>query len=480
MDGGLDIATARGSRDKLIEYLTRVDVARRARSVTATGWHGHVYVAPWKVYGDTQGEAWLQAQGADVPQEAGTYDGWRSMAALAVGNSRVALALATAFAGPLLHLVGEESFGFHFAGGTSSGKSTALHVASSVWGDTVNSWRTTDNAAEGMARAANHRLLLMDEMSQVDGRAADAMAYMLGNGSGKARARRDSSVRSPTCWLLVFLSSGEIGLAEKIGEAGKTARAGQAVRLIEIPADAGQGLRLFETLHHFPTGDALSRHLKEQASRHRRHAADRFLEALTGHVVEIADEVRAEVESWLQTHAALLNGADGQVIRVARRFALVAAAGQLALDLGILPWPDGEAGRAASVCFRAWIERRGGVGAAEDSAGLAQVRGFIAAYGMSARFIDTEAKDYAPPPRDKTLGFRTQKEGEQTIFRIQADMWKEVCKGLDSRAVAADLLKRGLIIPGEGGKTQTSWRIPHGEKVRVYVIKSDILDGGSE
>ena len=85
---------------------------------------------------------------------------------------------------PLLEPLGEENFGFHVEGGSSIGKTTLLRVAASVWGAPIQSWRTTDNAAEGLARAANDGLLILDELSQVDGTAADAMAYMLGNGVG--------------------------------------------------------------------------------------------------------------------------------------------------------------------------------------------------------------------------------------------------------------------------------------------------------
>jgi hypothetical protein len=60
----------------------------------------------------------------------------------------------------------------------------------------------------------------------------------------------------------------------------------------------------------------------------------------------------------------LPKGADGQVSRVARRFGLVAAAGELATGLGVLPWPEGEAERAAARCFGDWLRARGGAGPA--------------------------------------------------------------------------------------------------------------------
>jgi len=94
---------------------------------------------------------------------AGSLADWKqSVAAPAVGNSRLAFALAASFAGPLLHLAGQESGGFHFRGGSSVGKTSALHAARPTWGCALGSWRTTDNAAESTAAGASDTLHLLD------------------------------------------------------------------------------------------------------------------------------------------------------------------------------------------------------------------------------------------------------------------------------------------------------------------------------
>jgi uncharacterized protein (DUF927 family) len=54
----------------------------------------------------------------------------------------------------LASLVGEDSGGFHLRGASSSGKTTALNAAASVWGDPDNYtrlWRSTVNGLEGLA-----------------------------------------------------------------------------------------------------------------------------------------------------------------------------------------------------------------------------------------------------------------------------------------------------------------------------------------
>ena len=75
--------------------------------------------------------------------------------------------------------------------------------------------------------------------------------------------------------------------------------------------------------------------------------------------------------------------ADGQVGRVAARFALVAAAGELATALEILPWPQGEASFAAARCFDDWLAARGGHGPEEITEGIRRVRSFLEMHGSS-------------------------------------------------------------------------------------------------
>ena len=59
------------------------------------------------------------------------------------------------------------------------------------------------------------------------------------------------------------------------------------------------------------------------------------------------------MKEWIES-----SGADvlsSQTRRVAKRFALVAAAGELAAAFGVLPWDRGEASRYAAACFRSFL-----------------------------------------------------------------------------------------------------------------------------
>src|SRR5690606_20408175 len=122
----------------------------RARAVERTGWHDGTFVLPGRTVGDTGAERVLLQTASPIEHAfriKGTFEGWRrEVAAPAAANSRLVLAISTALAAVLLDPCGAESGGFHLRGPSSTGKSTALVVAGSVWGGGdvvgyVRSWR---------------------------------------------------------------------------------------------------------------------------------------------------------------------------------------------------------------------------------------------------------------------------------------------------------------------------------------------------
>ena len=259
---GLEISSANAARNHLLAYLTRVNPEGRANVVSRLGWYteggANLFVLPDAVYGDTGGlEIIYSGNAASTPYGVkGSLEEWRErIGRPCAGNSRLAFAVSVAFASPLLHVVGEESGGFHFRGGSRAGKTTAERLAGSVWGggDSVNgfliSYRATSNGLEGTCEDHCDALLCLDEMGQVDAREAGEIVYMIANQGGKQRAARDGSARRAKQWRLMFLSTGEISLADKLTEVGRRPRAGQEVRLVDIPADAGAGYGIFEDLH---------------------------------------------------------------------------------------------------------------------------------------------------------------------------------------------------------------------------------------
>jgi putative DNA primase/helicase len=486
LDGGLSVAPSRKARELLNSFLVQVRSLVRVQATQRVGWHGNAFVFPDDCFGADALDTYL-LQNVSVEhafRQSGTLESWRqNVARYASGNSRLILAISAAFAGPLIGPCSAEGGGIHFKGPSSIGKSTALHVAGSVWGggDTngyVRAWRATANGLEGVATLHSDTLLCLDELSQLAPKDGGEVAYMLANGSGKSRSARDGSARRVAKWRTLFLSSGEIGLADKVAEDGRRRKlaAGQQVRIVDVLADAGVGMGMFENLHGFPSGDEFARHLRAAAQQHYGVAARQYLAAIVPDIHEIKKQVIPIMKAF--TEQFVPAGADGQVERVAQRFALIAVGGALAQRYGIVPWQPGETIAAAGKCFIDWLRARGGHDAAEVRDGIEQIRSFLLASGMS-RFIPAWEEMQSNVPARDVAGYR-QRVGDGWGYYVTTTAWKDICAGFDPRRTAAMLRQRGYIDSGEGAHIAKTVRVPGHGKMRLYHIRATFLEDANE
>lgn len=471
---GLTITTNPAMRRRVGDYIQHARPDVRARCVNRTGWHGDVFALPRETFGDSEAEPVLfQAATIDgvTLGQGGTLVGWTEhVASPCAGNSRLVLAVCMGLAGPCIGLASAEGGGVHLRGPSSTGKSTALHIAASVCGIPerfARTWRATDNGLEGIAAMHSDLLLVLDEIGQLDPRHAGQVAYMLANGQGKSRSNRDGSPRATTQWRVLFLSAGEIGLSDLVTQSGGKMRAGQEVRVIDLPADAGAGCGLFDTVPPGLAPGAFANKLKSAAATHYGHALPAFLRALVTNPVKARKTLRA-LRTSIAARLVVQDDAAGQVRRVADRFALIAAAGELATVYRLTGWQTGEAEQAAGVCFRAWLDARGTAGDSEPAAMLAQVRGFLESHGES-RFTGWDAAGDDQRTINRA-GFRKYGVDGPTYYIERECFRREICKGFDHHAVARVLLTYGALKPeGETGTTRSE-RLPDGRSVRVYVI----------
>ena len=494
LDQGLRISPLPGSRNKLAEYLSTVYVDNRARAVSRIGWHVEgkcaAFVLPDTTYGeiDTCGGKVLWQSESRVETAynvVGNQEDWRDAVAIrCIGNSRLVLSVSTAFAAPLLSLVNERSGGFHLVGTSTIGKTIALRVGGSVWGGGsidgyLCSWRATSNGLEGVAEAHCDTLLCLDEMGQVEAREAGEIAYMLANGSGKNRAGRSGSARRAARWRLLYLSSGELSLADKMVEINKRPKAGQEVRHVDIPADAGAGLGVFENIHGAGSSGAFAEELRLATETNYGTPIRRFLLMLTARraadpsrLVELTHEGRRQ---FLATY--LPQGTSPQVRSVCNRFALAAVAGSLATAMGLTGWPDDEADRAAGICFGAWLDRRGTAGDQEIEAGIRQVIAFLEAHGAS-RFEAVGESDRAI----NRAGFRRKTSDGWWQYMALPEAWRgEITKGHEPRALAQAMVQRGMLLPSASDRKSSQLvTVPGYRKMRLYVFSPSILAGAED
>jgi putative DNA primase/helicase len=227
-------------------------------------------------------------------------------------------------------------------------------------------------------------------------------------------------------------------------------------------------------LHGFESADAFSRHLKTASTSSYGVAARAFLRRIAGELESIREAVSRYSRQFVADHVP--ESADGQVIRVAQRFALIGTAGEIAAGAGVLPWEPGVAVQAAARCFQDWMEARGGSEPAETQDGIEQVRAFIAAHGMS-RFVPAWEVGGAEHIVRDVAGYR-KRVGDAWDYFVTPSAWKdEVCKGFAASTIVAALIERQWLVSPETGLHRTCQvRVPGQGRLRLYHLSCKLVE----
>lgn len=361
----------------LNQYIQSQRPKRQVVSAATTGWQSpELFVMPSQNIG--KGDAIFQSETANLEEfrQAGTLEGWQAeIGARCAGNPVLMLGVCAGLAGPLLYHLNRQSGGFHIVGDSSTGKSSAIQAAASVWGNGEQfkrSWRATGNGLEGIAEQRNDSLLALDEIGEADPAEIGAVVYAIANGVGRQRADRTGAARATRRWRVIVFSSGELGLSAHMAEGGKISRAGQEIRLLDIPAQRMFGA--WDNLHGLAGGREFSDALQKASVTHYGQAGPLFIRRLleSGEVDGLPG-MSAELVAQYPHNS-------GQEGRAAERFALLGLAGELAIKWGILPVPSGTAQGAMLELFESWRIGRG-LGLSEDGTILRSLSDFLSRHG---------------------------------------------------------------------------------------------------
>lgn len=477
---GLTIAPS--GRGLLSTYLQSQAPEQQVLCVAQTGWVDsgqRMFVLPDEVFGATSNEVAYQIldRPPDAYSCAGSLAGWQeALAARARGNPLLMMAISLAFTGPLLAMCNGESGGIHLNGPSSAGKSSILEAACSVWGGAGyrRSWRATSNGMEGAAALSNDSLLALDEISECDPREVGAIVYSLGNGLGKQRAGRSGVARPVARWRCGVISSGERTIGTAMAEGGRRIKAGQTVRLLDIPVQRRFGA--WDDLHGLSSGSEFSDTLKRAAVEHHGHAGRAFLRALTG------DGMVDVPALWEQAKGlpefACADG-DGQATRAAARLALVAVAGELACRYGVTGWTPGEATAAAADAFAAWLAQRGPLqGGLEHQQVASRLLEFISRHGES-RFSALYPSQGLDRVVHNRVGWWREVAGKRTYLFTPAGL-QDALEGFD-KALIFRVLEEVGAVPARGtdGKLARLFKVD-GHSQRLYEVDPARLEAASD
>lgn len=162
--------------------------------------------------------------------------------------------------------------------------------------------------------------------------------------------------------------------------------------------------------------------------------------------------------------------ADGQVKRVAQRFALVDIAGDLAIQHGILP-AEIASMNAVKACFDSWLEACGGTESAEKIAILERIRLCLEKHGAE-QFQpfpppeDSEGEEPFTPFIRNRLGFK-----DDNGFYILPESFKQIMQGYNPKQAVKILYEAKWIFSLEKGRYTKRRTLSELGQQYVYCIR---------
>jgi len=461
----MGVVIAHTQRAKLfMQYLQWAPPKDTKRCVLQVGWADKSFVFPDLVIGSDDIIFQSAHRSLEAFGQRGTAEEWRdNIGSLAVGNPMLILALCAAFAAPLLRICSAENGGIHFFGDSSTGKSTMLKAAASVWGspEYVGSWRATANGMEGASSLRNDCLLALDEISECNPKEVGAIVYAAGNGRGKTRARASGDVKPIVSFRNFIVSTGERTISAVMEEVGERAKAGQLVRLLDIPVGRTHGC--FDELKEFHSGSAMSDEIKIRSGKYYGTVGRKFVNYLV--------TKQEEVPAWYEQVKSLtpFNPDDdqGQAKRIAQRFALLSLAGEIATECGITAWPQGVATAAAEVGLKACLSMRS-KGNSETNQIIEAVTAYISTYGDS-RFTHLDDENSRLKANERSGWYEDDGNGRRH-YLFHAAGFKSAHEGFDQKQVIKVLQRQGILPPASKDGKSAQVKNIDGQSKRIYDV----------
>ncbi|EQB3267795.1 TPA: DUF927 domain-containing protein [Salmonella enterica] len=451
--GGLSVTAKSHLRATLADHLLRSCAGELWHITSQTGWQHGAYIMPdGEIIGEAGRNVLFYGHSATASGYtlAGTAQSWREhVAALVDGNPSMMLGVAAALAAPLVGVVGADGFGVHFFQQSSAGKTTTANIASSLYGnpDLLRlTWYGTTLGIANEAQAHNDGLMPLDEVGQgSDARAVATSAYTLFNGVGKLQGAKEGGNRELKRWRTVAISTGEMDIETFLTSAGMKPKAGQLVRLLNVPLEKAT------VFHGLPSGKAHSDTLRTACMAHHGAAGCEWIRWLADHQQEAREAADVTRERW---RSLIPESYGEQVHRVGERFAIMEAA--LILAVHITGWDAQTCRDAIQHSFNSWVKEFG-TGNKEHQQIIEQAEAFLNAYGMS-RFAPVEY-DPRDLPISELMGYRDNGErydDPMLFYVLPAPFKNHVARGFNKDAVARVLHEAGMLKKPASGK---AWQI---------------------
>ena len=390
------------------------------------------FVMPYKRYGNARGRFIWSTR--EAPPNFGRIEGnleayQQTVLTMAQSSPYLSLAILIVLAGPLVDYVEmklrvrllSETAVFHFAGETSSGKTTLAKVAQSVFGspEIDTDYEASDRGIAEHAYRRNNLALVVDDTESLalsDRATLDKMLKLAQHlPRGRTKAISGRSVRSDLPdlrWSCNAISSGPETVAELAARLRRR-RHGDRARLLDVKLPSAKDGGIFGspvTANRRPAGDSadLVRRLEAAILSDHGVLLDAWIEYL------IANDAAARiVELFNGFVSATARGAVGLEQRFAAKFAILYAAGRVGVESRLLPWPSDWPMRAVGHCYGNSLRQRDPESAAVAKA-IRRLAHSLNSTDRFPRFV-VERGRY-PHWGDKQIGLRRINRGTTETF----------------------------------------------------------------
>ena len=413
---------------------------------------------------------------------AGTIEGWWALIIRFVtGQSLLILSLCSAFLGPLLEvMLGWDNVLVELVSTTSTGKTTILSVASTVWGaphrragSISKSLRATANGIEENMLARSGAFCPLNEVNLLGsekqlGDLLGDIAFLLEEGAAKDRMGQQSLTPARLC----VQANSNRPVAELMR--GQSAERIDAVRvrLASVSADVGKGLGSLDVLPDGFTDPASAINaLRDGLLEHHGHAIDLFLDRLAAELASDRDRLIRTI-SWWENRFIVRCGVDrnnGPAFRRACIFARLHAAGQLASRWGVLPIRGILS--AILACYRRSLADDPPATSDAVLSAIQRVQQYVEANRDSLADLNhSEPIALTDAELDACPGFLKRRLGQHCIF-VRTERWQQAF-GSDANRMLSELDREHRLQVTDGFQLQTRVR-SNRSKDRVYAIVLD-------
>jgi len=203
----------------------------------------------------------------------GTLKGWVEITHAVASETLMIpqVCILSAFIPPLQKRLQIPNFILDLNGNTSTGKSTSLRLAASVFGkpddpdSLIMQWMNTRVAVEQIAGMCSELPVFLDDAQHCPDDLKRAVVYMIANGKGKGRGAKGGGIRETLTWHTVALSTSEEPLHESSpheGARGRILPVGGATPPFRPGTGAFvQSLERAITVNHGHAGEAFIKHI---------------------------------------------------------------------------------------------------------------------------------------------------------------------------------------------------------------------------